>query len=104
MLFDLEVDEDIAKLNLYQLQQLVMRNRRDARKGIETLMASGNNHCWDDMVQAILNQVTKEERENFRMGYFAMTPERTLFFCKRFINLKHETCSRIPLEEKTPLD
>lgn len=85
MLNDLEVDEDIAKLNLYRLQQLYMRSRQDARKALESLTAHGNKNCWDDAIETNLNLLTPKERNNFRLGRFDMSFLRTISNCALWI-------------------
>ncbi len=79
-MFD-EIDADIDRLSSFQLKQRLMRHRREARQGMETLAAVGNDNCWDDLVRCCENLLPSAERRFFKRGNFNMTVAQILGHC-----------------------
>ncbi|QQS22597.1 hypothetical protein IPM19_03120 [bacterium] len=80
-----EIDPDISSMPIYKLQQLVQKQRNEARKALKTLAANGNDNCWDDLLKALESILPPEERKLFKLGKFNMCPTDILKHCEAWI-------------------
>lgn len=94
------IDADILELSIEELRQLYMQNRSKARIGIKTLEATGDDHCWIDLIDALISFVPVEERKNFTIGNFNMIKNRILYGCHKFIDFEISQGRVLPDKER----
>ncbi len=97
----LKVEPDIANLTLEELQQLYMQRRKDARKGMKTLAAEGNDNCWDDLVVASQNLLPESERNLYSFGKFKMCGREILHHCRKWIGFQQKNGNVLPETESS---